>query len=258
MKKYFLVLIGLLILCSQATAEELPDGYSIAKKQDDLDAGFKDESSVGKMQLRSASGAIAEREFEIKRLEKSSTGGEKSLIKFILPADIQGTGLLSYQNQNRDDDQWLYLPAMKKTKRIAGTGKGGSFVGSEFSYEDLMPLTLDKYSYTHVRNEACDDQNCFVVEATPKTSDSAYSKTVMWIRPDNYRTVKADFYDKKGSLLKTALFSDWHLEAGKFWRSYKIEISNHQNKKATTLIVSRLKIGQGLTESDLSQMALEK
>jgi len=256
--KKILWTLACLCLSSSVQAEIQPDGYTIAKKQEAMDSGFKDESSIGKMQLISAGGAVTEREFEIKRLEKSGDQGEKSLIKFTLPADIQGTGLLSYQNKNRDDDQWLYLPAMKKTKRIAGSGKGGSFVGSEFSYEDLMPLDIEKYSYTHTKDEACGDQNCFVVEAAPKTGDSAYSKTIMWIRPDNYRTVKAEFYDKKDQLLKTGEFTDWKLEGGKYWRSHRIEFRNVQNKKATTLVVGQLKIGQGLKESDVSQMALER
>ncbi len=239
-------------------AQEAPSGYDIAKKQQDVDNGYHDESSIGHMYLISSSGGSVEREFESRKLEKKGSDGEKSLIRFIKPADIQNTALLSIQNKNRDDDQWFYLPAMQKTRRISGSGKNGSFVGSEFSFEDLIPADIDKYSYQYKNTEACGESTCFVVESIPKDTDSGYSKTVSWIRTDIYKTVKADFYDKKSRLEKTAIFTDFQVINGRFNRPFTIVMENHLTNKKTKLTMENLKIGTGLTDADFSERALAR
>lgn len=235
-----------------------PNGYDIIKKQKTLDEGFHDESLKGSMLLIGAHGEKTEREFETKILEKKGNSGEKSIIRFLKPADIQGTALLSVQNKNRDDDQWLYLPGLKKTKRIIGTGKNGSFVGSEFSFEDLIPLDIDKYAYEYLKTEGCGGHNCFVVESRPKTADSGYSKTVVWIRTDIYKTVKANFYDKKERHQKTALFEDIRRINSRWWRPFSLSVQNHLNRKKTELTLKNVVLNAGLSDADFSQRALER
>ena len=261
-----IILLSILILFSTPTHAQTPDssiaitptGYDIIKKQQDLDLGFHDETMMGQMTLHSANGEKTERVFESKRFEKQTGIGEKSLIKFMKPADIQGTGLLSYQNKKADDDQWLYLPSMKKTKRISGSGKSGSFVGSEFSFEDLIPPDIDKYTYQYLKSESCGDTTCYVVSSTPQTSDSGYSKTISWIRIDNYRVVKAEFYDKKDRLLKTATFEDYRLINDKYWRTFRLIMKNQITGKETDFLVENLRINAGLTTTDFTQRALER
>lgn len=252
--------VSFYLICSTliGASPTVPTGYTIIKKQDAMDIGYHDESSIGHMILIGTNGEKTERELESKTLEKQANEGTKSIVKFIKPADIQGTALLSIQNKNRDDDQWLYLPAMKKTKRIAGTGKSGSFVGSEFSYEDMIPPDIEKYSYQYLRSESCDHFQCFVIESTPQFTDSGYSKTRLWIRTDNYQTVKMDLYDKKGRHQKTALFEDLQLINNRFWRPFKVIIKNFQNGKETQLLIKELKIQSGLSIADFSQRALER
>ncbi|MBI2340649.1 MAG: outer membrane lipoprotein-sorting protein [Deltaproteobacteria bacterium] len=248
----------IVLLVPSLSFSQSPSGYDIMKEQEKRNTGYHDEKSIGQMLLIGSHGEKTEREFEFRKLEKTGGVGDKSLIKFIKPADIQRTGLLSFQNKNRNDDQWLFLPAMGKTKRISGTGKSGSFVGSEFSYEDLIPPDIDKYSYRFIKEEGCSDGVCFIIEARPKFSDSAYSKTVSWIRMDNYQTIKVDFYDLKGRLLKTALFENLTLTNNRFWRPLKISVENHRNNKQTELMISGLKLDNGFKTSDFTQMALER
>lgn len=235
-----------------------PNGRDIIQKQEGRDNGFHDETLMGHMILKGTNGEKMEREFESRRFEKQGTTGEKSLIKFIRPADIQGTGLLSYQNKKEDDDQWLYLPSMKKIKRIAGTGKSGSFVGSEFSFEDLIPPDIEKYSYEYLRTEPCDEVMCFVVQSTPLTPDSGYSKTILWIRTDNYRNTQVEFYDKKDRLLKILSLADYRLMNNKYWRAFRLIMKNKINGKETDFLIENLKIGAGLTNADFTQRALER
>ena len=283
--KRFSNLVIFFLFATNAHAQS-PTGYDIMQEQERRNTGYHDEKSIARMFVIGSHGEKTEREFEFRKLEKSGAegdgfavpGGAKSLIKFIKPADIQRTGLLSFQNKTRDDDQWLFLPAMGKTKRISGTGKSGSFVGSEFSYEDLIPLNIDKYAYQFLKIEPCplplapsldpdrgpfrggrgEGGGCFVVESRPKFSDSGYAKTISWIRTDHYQTVKVDFYDLKERLLKTAVFENHQLYNEKFWRPLKISMQNHQNNKQTELMTSQLGLNNGLKTSDFTQMALER
>ncbi|MBI4411048.1 MAG: outer membrane lipoprotein-sorting protein [Deltaproteobacteria bacterium] len=272
MMRYFPAILFFLFT-GMAHAQSL-SGIEIMKEQELRNTGYRDEKSIGQMLLIGSHGEKTEREFEFRKLEKSGAGGDgeaasvarssripggdKSLIKFIKPVDIQRTGLLSYQNKNRNDDQWLFLPAMGKTKRISGAGKSGSFVGSEFSYEDLIPPDIDKYDYRFVKQESFGGSDCFVVESRPRFTDSAYSKTVSWIRTDNYQTVKTDFYDLKERPLKTALFENLTLTNNRFWRPLKISVKNHQNNKQTDLTISALSLDNGFKGDDFTQMALER
>ncbi len=203
---FFFPLALVLFLATTVSAQTLPalDGLAIAQKQQASNTGYGSDIMPARMVLSSPTGQSATREMVIKTLEDPQ--GDKALIKFIAPADIMGTGLLSFQNKTRSDDQWLYLPALKKTKRIAGTSKGGSFVGSDFSYEDLVPFNIDKYAYTFLREEVINSKACYVSEATPKDSSSVYAKTVSWIDGQTFQTLKAEFYDKKKSSRKNGLF----------------------------------------------------
>lgn len=248
------------LIFSSTSADALSTALAngIITTQQEMDKGFHDETIMGHMTLLGANGEKTERVFESKHFEKTATDGEKSLIKFIQPADIQGTGLLSYQNKKADDDQWLYLPSMKKTKRISGSGKSGSFVGSEFSFEDLIPPDIDKYVYEYLRDEPCGDAVCFVVQSTPATAESGYAKTISWIRHDNYRNVKIDFYDKKNRLLKTLSLEDYRLINNKYWRAFRLVMKNGLTGKETDFLVENLKIGSGLTSTDFTQRALER
>ena len=118
----------------------------VANKNDKVMSGFKDSKSDMIMTLINANGQKRTRKMSMIILEKD--GGDKSLMTFVSPKDVKGTKFLSYSHINKDDDQWLYLPALKRVKRIASKNKSGSFMGSEFSYEDLSSFDADKYSYT--------------------------------------------------------------------------------------------------------------
>jgi len=252
-----IILIGVSFGHSLLAAELT--GLEVINRHTATNDGFRDEVSLSKMRLYNAKGKVtAIREFEIKRLEETNAQGEKSMIKIIKPVDLRGTGLLSYQNKKRSDDQWLYLPALGKTKRIAGKGKSGRFIGSEFIHEDLLPYDANKYSYRYIKKELCGNVYCHVVESTPLFDDSAYSKTISWIRDDNYQNIKIDFYDKKSRLKKIAIFSNYKKLLGKFWRPYKTSMKNLLNGKKTDLIIEKLKIKTGLSNSHFTRSALER
>jgi hypothetical protein len=159
------VLASCALLVQAATPEE--KGLSIAKEQQKRDEGWGDSQSEMKMVLRSASGSENVRMIKIKSLEVT-TDGDKSLMVFDEPKDVQGTSFLSFSHVNGPDDQWIYLPALKRVKRIASNKKSGSFMGSEFSYEDLSSFEPEKYSFKYLRDETLNGERVLCDRELPE------------------------------------------------------------------------------------------
>jgi len=230
--------------------------YDLAKKSDAVMSGYGDAISEMEMTLINANGQQRVRTMKSKVLEKE--GGDKSLMEFLTPADVKGTKFLSYEHADKDDDQWLYLPALKRVKRIASKNKSGSFMGSEFSYEDLTAFNIDKYNYSGDAEEVTvDGKKMYKSVRIPNSKNSGYTKQVAWTTPDTYLTMKVDYYDRKKELLKTATFSDYKKISG-IWRIGKIEMVNHQNDKKTILVWKNETIKNGLTDKDFSKRVLKR
>lgn len=241
---------------AEQTAEE--KGLAIAKQQKARDEGWKDSQSEMKMILRTASGRENIREISVKSLEVSDDG-DKSLMVFDEPKDVEGTAFLSFSHVGKPDDQWIFLPALKRVKRISSKKKSGAFMGSEFSYEDLSSFEVEKYTFKYLREEPCgEDLSCHVLESYPKDEYSGYSKLVSWVDTKELRSQKIDFYDRKGDLLKTMEVKEYKLYADKFWRPVVSMMTNHQTGKSTELQWNKMEIGTGLTEADFSKNNLKR
>jgi len=236
----------------------LTSGKEVIQKQKDIDKGFLSEQTEGTMILTSARGKETIRQFDYYIYEETPTQGSKSLMKVLFPADLRGVGLLGHQNKERDDDQWLYLPAVGKTKRIVGGSKKGRFIGSDFTYEDLSPRNIEDYSYKLIKTEPCLDTICYVIESLPVNIKSQYSKSIAWIRNDNFQTIKLDLYDNKGVHIKTSFFEDYTLLLNQYWRSRKVIMKDLKKKRRTTLVFKNIKLKAGLTDSKFSKTALER
>ncbi len=231
-------------------------GLEIAKKADATTSGFESSISTMQMVMINSTGQKTVRDMVGKTLEKE--GGDKSMMEFLSPADVKGTKLLTYQHVDKDDDQWLYLPALKRIKRISSRNKTGSFMGSEFSYEDISAQEVDKYTYPGESKEVpCGDQTCYEGERIPKDKNSGYTKQITWIDTKNFLVQKVDYYDRKKSLLKTAVFSDYKKIDG-IWRVGKIDMKNHQNDKETILIWVDDKVKTSLKDKDFNKRVLKQ
>lgn len=253
----FLALLVLLPLA--ALAQETPEerGLEIAREVDARDQGFGDTMSVLTMTLRNRHGEEVTRQMRSRALEVSDDG-DKSMIIFEDPADVKGTALLTFSHKTSDDDQWLYLPALKRVKRISSSNKSGPFMGSEFAYEDLSSQEIEKYSYKYLRDESLAGLPCFVIERYPADKRSGYTRQVVWIDQDEYRVRKIEFFDRKESHLKTLVMSDHKLYLEKFWRPLKMEMLNHQTGKSTDLSWSEYKFRNGFDERDFDRNSLQK
>ncbi|MEO1175204.1 MAG: outer membrane lipoprotein-sorting protein, partial [Myxococcota bacterium] len=159
---------GLLALTLLVPALAFADGgrgYEIAARSDATDRGFGSSTVELTMTLSDASGRSTTREMRIDTLEKAGEGnGDKSLTVFFSPRDVEGTALLSHARVVASDDQWLYLPALRRTKRISSSNKSGPFVGSEFAFEDLTANELGKYDYTYLETRMVDGMEMDVLE----------------------------------------------------------------------------------------------
>ncbi len=237
------------------TAEE--KGLAIAQEADRRDTGFGDFTASLKMILRNRQGDTSTRLLKLKTLEVIGDG-DKTLSVFKQPADVKGTAFLTHSHAKRPDDQWLYLPALNRVKRINSKNKSGPFMGSEFAYEDLASQEVEKYSYRYLRDEQLDGVDTFVIERYPAYEHSGYKRQRVWINQQEYRPEKIEFYDRKDSLLKTLTFSGYRQYLDKFWRADQFDMINHQTGKSTTLIWSDYRFQTGLSDRDFQKNALKR
>ncbi len=246
-----LTVIALVAAAPATAGTDEEKGFDIAARSDRSDRGFGDSTVDLRMVLRNRAGKEAIRDMSIRTLEvPDEERGDKSLIVFDSPADIEGTGLLSHAHILEPDDQWLYLPALKRIKRIASVNKSGPFVGSEFAFEDFTALELNKYDYRYLRSEPCGDLTCDVLERTPRYEHSGYTRQVSWVDQEVFQIRKVEFYDRRGDLLKTLVLTDYRLYAERYWRAHTMSMVNHQTGKSTDLRYGDYEFGQGSRDRD--------
>ena len=188
----------------------------------------------------------------------------KFLVRFSAPADIRGTGFLQVEHSDGNDDLWIYLPALKKSRRLVANNKKDSFVGSDFSYGDIALPKVDLYQHTLKGREQVDGADCYVVESTPRDdvvrSTSGYSRKVTWVRVDNALEAKVEYYDLAGRLLKTQLVKRHQLvepDKGK-WFALHREMANHQTGHRTTFIVDKLQAVARIADDLFTTRYLER
>ncbi len=263
---FLLALIMLALAATVGTAQEtaIADpadatarGRSIAVEADRRDTGFGDLTAEMVMILRNRHGQESRRDIRLRTLEVDGDG-DKSLSIFDRPRDVEGTAFLSFSHTTGNDDQWLYLPALSRVKRISTSNKSGPFMGSEFSYEDISSQEVDEYTYTWLRDEPLDGQDMYVIERVPVDKNSGYTKLVTWIDKEHFRTMKVEFYDRKGSLMKTLTYEGYHQYLEQYWRSDRMNMVNHQTGKSTVLEWTNYEFQTGLTDRDFDRNALKR
>ena len=232
-------------------------GLAIVREAERRNRGWVDSVAEAKMILRDRQGNASERRMEVRSLEAvPGSDGGRSLLFFRSPPDVDGTALLTHSHPAREDDQWLFLPEIKRVKRISGSGKSGSFMGSEFSYEDMRDAQIEKYTFRFQGEEACGGANCFVVERRPRDDDSMYIRQLVWIDTAEYRTVKIAFFDRKNYQLKTLMITDYRRYLEQFWRPHRLVMENHQTGKSTDLLWLSYRFRQNLAVRDFDQASM--
>ncbi len=193
---------------------------------------------------------------ELRQYIKDDGEVEKRIMFFLSPADVKGTSFMNWSyTDGSDDDQWIYLPALKRIRRISSDGKSDYFMGSDFTYDDLGERHPDEDNHELTGEETIDGRECWVVESTPKESDYMYSKTVTWVMKDNLLGLKREFYDERGRHLKTLQIKDYDQIDG-FWTILETEMKNVQREHTTNMKFTNISINQGLADRMFTERSM--
>jgi hypothetical protein len=234
------------------TADTSVHGLSIAEYAELRNQGWKDEVSQGTMTLFSADGDSVRRTFSRMVLEQHDMG-DKLITKFTSPAEIRGVSALTHEHPGTSDDNWLYLPANKRVRRISGANNTASFQGTEFTYEDLSNIDPTEYNWRFVETTKIDvdgvQTEAFKLDAKPTYKDTGYSHIIVYFGVEHFRQERIEYFDKAGVLLKVRTASKWRLMHGRFWRAYAISMDNQQTGKRTSLEQSKVFLNLALYTS---------
>ena len=247
-------------MAAEQTAAE--KGLAIAREADERDSGFGDSSVSVRMTLKNSQGDESTREMRFFTLESTDPKeGDKTLVVVDSPADVDGTALLTHAKILEPDDQWIYLPALKRVKRISSVNKSGPFMGSEFAFEDMGSQDIREFSYLWLRDETCPDMpklTCAVIDRTPLYEYSGYTKQTVWIDMTGYRILKVDYYDRKNTLLKTLRLSRYGLYLKRYWRPHEMDMVNHQTGKETVIVTSEYRFKTGIDQGLFNKNNLDR
>ena len=236
------------------------EGRAIAARADAKNRNFADETVSMTMVLINANGDSTVRRMQSMTLERPASE-DYSMIQFLEPPDVRGTGLLTWQNPRTDDRQWLYLPELRRVKTIASKNKSGAFMGSEFAYEDITGNTLEKFTYRKLGEEKLGEEDCWTVEKYPAYANSGYTKVKMWLSKRDDMLRRQEFTDRKHSLLKVQTFRGWKAykgSKGETWRSDEIAVENLQTRKKSILRFSDRRLASGLKEDAFNERNLQR
>ena len=225
-------------------------GKQIIEKVYNRPAG-DDQTSDLTMTLINKSGD--QRVRKIKQFTKDLGNLEKSIMFFLSPADVKNTSFMSWTyDSDQSDDQWIYLPALKKTKRISSDSKSDYFMGSDFTYDDLGDRKLEDDTHKLLREETMAGKECYVIESLSKDEDYMYSKTMVWVNKSNFIGVKKEFYDEDEDLLKVLAIKEVEEISG-IWVITNSEMKNVQKNHRTTMVLNNIQINTGMSESKFSE-----
>ncbi|MFK7739811.1 MAG: outer membrane lipoprotein-sorting protein [Planctomycetota bacterium] len=226
-------------------------GRQLADYADLYDTGWKDSYARSEMTLYAATGDSVTR--DVVQLLMEKVDGDKSIVRFLSPAEIKSVAALTHEHPDSTDDNWLYLPATKRVRRISGANKTASFQGTEFTYEDLSNRIVAKYEWRFLEESTLKteegDQPVYRLEAKPKYSDTGYSKLIVHLHRTHWRQERIEFFDKAGRPLKELNNRKWKHRHGRFWRPQIVEMRNLQTKKRTVIESSAQLINLALYEN---------
>ena len=255
MRKCLLLLVS---LCAVGHAQDpSARGQQIIAEVERRAEGFGDLQAQAQMEISNGRGSKATRELRIAILELPGEAS-RSLTVVEEPKDVSGTALLTHTNEQGEDEQWLYLPALSRVKRIASSGRSGPFMGSEFSYEDFSAQSAEQFDFKWLRDEPLNGLPCHVLERRPKAgTQSAYGHQVIWLDQAELRLQQAEYHDQQGALIKTLKVSGYQRYQERYWRADELVMRNARTAAQTTLRWRDIEMQLGLSERDFDLNALK-
>ncbi len=255
--KKLAVLGCILLLPFFAFGEDLT-GYDIAKASYNVDSG-KTAHYEAVMTLYSKKGGVRTREISLRK--KQFEGVKKSLITFSAPKDVAGVAYLAFDFKENGDvkesENWLYMPAVKKVRRISGNARQDEFMGSDFTYEDIADRGLNKDDFTLIGEENAENSECWKIDCLAKDQGEKIPRRILWIRKDNYLMQKAELYDQRGELQRVLVCSDIK-EVDGIWTIHKMVMTNVQNGHSSELEMKSVRYNIDLADNLFTVASLER
>ena len=257
------IILVVLFICTSLTAGEELSARQIADRSFEA-TRLSGAEATSTMTISDSKGR--ERIRKIAQVTKLYDSGdtEKKLIRFLAPADVKGTGMLTFDYKVKDDDIWLYMPALRKTRRIVSSEKAKSFMGSEFSYADMTPPNFDDFSFKLLGEQIINGTSCWQIEMIPNDDDIAdengFSKKISFIGKDDFVIRKAIYYDLDESLLKELSVKEIKLldPANKKYRPMEMEMINRQNDRRSTLVIDKIQFNPNVKDEFFTTRYLER
>lgn len=250
------IILSLFVFLSVAAFSQ--SAVEISKKSTNtIDIGDMEMTST--IYIRDARSNVRER--KIVTASKTFGDASKMLIKFIAPADVMGTSLLVYDYENKADNMWIYMPALRKVRRIVSSEKGKSFMGSEFTNADMSMPNMSDFDYKIIGSEKIDTKDCWKIESKCKTAaieaENGFSYRISFIDKSNYLCYRVEYYSSKNSLQRVQTISKYKKQSNGKYFAYQMLMANKVNKRESEMIIEQFQVGSKMTEADFSPTALE-
>ncbi|MGP1363034.1 MAG: outer membrane lipoprotein-sorting protein [Bacteroides sp.] len=233
------------------------DGTEIMRRVKDRANG---ETRTLEVELKLINKRGSERVRKLKSYSKDIGKDTKIIMFFTHPGDVKGTGFLTwdYDDPKKDDDKWLYLPAMKKVRRISSSSaKKDYFMGTDFTYDDMGSRNVEEDTHKLLREETLEGQKCWVIESIPVNKGDIYARKVLWVRQDCTMTIRVEFYDKLDKLQRR-LTVQKIIKVGQYWSYEKETMENVQTQHRTEITFSNYVYDAPMEEDIFTVSKLER
>lgn len=241
----------------------LPDGREIMQKSRDV-SKLDGMEAISTLRIYDAKGRERVRQTSMASKLFESGATEKRIIRFLSPAEVKGTGMLIYDYDERNDDMWIYMPALRKTRRIISNEKSKSFMGSEFSNADMSAPSLEDFDYVVTGSETIEGTDCWIVEVNPLNEDVmdevGYDRQLAWIGKQDFVFRKAEYYDEDGELFKQMISSDVKQidPSGKKYMATRMVMSNIKNGRKSVMTIDKIQYNPSVKEEYFTLGYLER
>ncbi|MBI4509055.1 MAG: outer membrane lipoprotein-sorting protein [Deltaproteobacteria bacterium] len=251
------LLTGFLLFSTTARAGGTPTAREIIDKVMDADPwGLAGAEVKARAIVRDSKGATRELSF-LGRSKRHAPPLSKSVVRILGPADLAGTSFLQVQKSDGDDERWLYLPDLKRARRIAGNARKNAFMGTDFSYADIDRRDLRDSAATIAGEEKIGKYDCWHLVAKPSAQDAQYGRIEIWVRKDNFVPLKWTMHGRSGVHLKTLLAEELKRIEGR-WFVTRSTMQNHQDERSTALYLDEIKPLASVADDEFTVRNLEK